>query len=220
MRRRELDRKPVGRVELDLCFDCHAIWFDQYESLQLTPGAVMTLFREIHEQPSRSARPLADRLPCPQCRKSLRLTNDIQRGTRIAYYRCAEGHGRLSTFTQFLREKNFIRDLTHAEIERLRASVKQVRCTSCGGPVDIARDAACPYCRAAVAILDPDAVARTLAELSAAERRRTTPDPAAALDALLAGQRIERRLAAIEGRAAPAAGPLDLVAEVLDIFLD
>jgi hypothetical protein len=28
---------------------CQAIWFDQYESAQLTPSAVIDLFRRIHD---------------------------------------------------------------------------------------------------------------------------------------------------------------------------
>ena len=41
MEQRAFDRKPLGRVELDVCFGCHALWFDQHESLQLTPAAVL-----------------------------------------------------------------------------------------------------------------------------------------------------------------------------------
>ena len=41
MEQRFFEKKPHGKVELDLCFTCHAIWFDQYESATLTPGAVI-----------------------------------------------------------------------------------------------------------------------------------------------------------------------------------
>ena len=37
MEQRFFERKPAGKVELDFCFACHAIWFDQYESAALTP---------------------------------------------------------------------------------------------------------------------------------------------------------------------------------------
>ena len=43
MLRRAFERKPFGALDLDLCFACHAIWFDRYESAQLTPGAVIEL---------------------------------------------------------------------------------------------------------------------------------------------------------------------------------
>ena len=221
MAHRPLERRPQGIVDLDLCHACQAIWFDQYESAQLTPGAVIALFREIHEHAAASGAPLAERLRCPACRHELQLTHDLQRNNRIVYYRCAAGHGRFTSFYQFLREKSFVRSLTAPEIERLRAHVAQVRCASCGAPVDLARDPQCPYCRAPISILDAQAVRRTLEELGEAERRRHTADPTAAIDALLAGQRMERRLARAEGRFAHEAAPgtLDLVGEALSAII-
>ena len=189
MEARFFDRKPGGKVELDICFPCHAIWFDQYESVALTPGAVLELFRLIHERQEEPLRPLGDALACPSCKGALALTHDMQRSTRISYYRCPVAHGRLTTFFQFLREKQFVRELTVAEIGRLRATVKQVRCSSCGAPVDLARNAACGYCRAPISILDADSVRKTLAELDAQERGRKLGDPQAIVSGLLDGRR-------------------------------
>jgi hypothetical protein len=188
MEQRVFERKPHGKVELDMCFACKAIWFDQYESAQLTPGSVMELFRMIHERDDQPPRPLGDVLRCPGCRDKLALTHDFQRANRITYYRCPRADGRLSTFFQFLREKEFVRDLTRAEIERLKATVKQVRCSSCGAPVDLSRDAQCGYCRAPISILDTEAVKKTIAELDAKERGRHIGDPQAIVDGLLSGK--------------------------------
>jgi Zn-finger nucleic acid-binding protein len=88
MEHRSLARKPTGEVDLDLCFACHAIWFDQFESTQLTPGSVIDLFKVIHEHGGQHARPLADSSRCPRCRERLVLTHDIQRTNKISYYRC------------------------------------------------------------------------------------------------------------------------------------
>ena len=206
MTHRALERRPLGTVELDLCHGCRAIWFDQYESAQLTPGAVIELFREIHAHEESHGRPLAERMRCPACKVQLQLTHDVQRSNRIVYYRCPAGHGRFTSFYQFLREKHFVRSLTAPEIERLRAHVAQVRCSSCGAPVDLARDPQCGYCRAPISILDSAAVRRTLEELDAAERRRRSVDPMAAIDALLEGQRVEP-------------GGLDLVDEALHALM-
>jgi hypothetical protein len=219
-------RKSEGRVELDFCFSCQAIWFDAYESSALTPGAVMALFEAIHKRKDAQPRPLADVCRCPRCRKALVLTHDLQRSNRLTYHRCAEGHGRLSTFYQFLREKNFIRSLTRGEIEKLRAVVHQVRCTGCGAPVNLERDAACTFCRAPIAILDADAVTRALAALSAEEKRSREIDPQAAIDSLLAGQRSHRagggtRRAYDFQPARPdwnTTDVVDLVGEVIDFF--
>jgi hypothetical protein len=220
MQRRTFARKALGHVDLDMCFPCHAIWFDPYESTALTPGAVIALFREIQSHPEQPPRPLAERCRCPKCRKVLVLAHDLQRANRITYYRCADGHGRLSTFVQFLREKSFVRSLTAGEIDQLRVHVAQVRCSSCGAPVNVERDAQCGYCRAPIAILDADAVKRTLAELDAAERSRQRVDPQAAIDGLLAGKRTERRLAMAEGAGNGGAWPfaVDLVSDALDLL--
>ena len=197
MQVRSFERKPLGTVQLDLCFDCGAIWFDQFESAQLTPGAVMALFREIHEHHSDLQRPARERKRCPTCRTPLQRTFDMLRTQRIVYDRCPEGHGRFTSFLQFLREKEFVRELSMVELEKLRATVTQVRCSACGGNVDIARDPHCSYCGAAVSILDAQAVERALANLAEAERNRVTVQPTAVMDALLAGQRLERKLQAI-----------------------
>jgi Zn-finger nucleic acid-binding protein len=189
MEQRFFERKPAGKVELDFCFACHAIWFDQYESAALTPGGVIELFRVIHKQHDHRPRPLADSLRCPACRTGLVLTQDFQRSNRIAYYRCTVAPGRFTTFFQFLREKQFVRDLTGPEIDRLRANVKQVRCSSCGAPVDLGRNPQCNYCRAPVSILDADAVSKTLADLDAKERGRHLGDPQAIVEGLLQGRR-------------------------------
>jgi len=150
---------------------------------------VLELFRVIHKHHDQPPRPLGDSLGCPACRSRLALTHDMQRSNRISYYRCTFAHGRLTTFFQFLREKQFVRDLTRPEIETLRASVKQVRCSSCGAPVDLGRDPSCGYCRAPISILDADSVRKTIAELDAQERGRTLRDPQAIVDDLLKGKR-------------------------------
>jgi uncharacterized protein YbaR (Trm112 family) len=181
MRREAFARNPHGTLALDLCFPCQSIWFDHYESTQLTPGSTIALFRMIHEHGPDRARAVPDHARCPICRKRLVLTHDIQRTNRFVYHRCPDWHGRFITFFHFLREKQFVRSLSNAEIERLKATVRQVRCSSCGGPVAIERVAACPYCQAPLSILDANAVERTLAELGEKERTRGAAPPAVVL---------------------------------------
>ena len=227
MQRHTYPRKAQGGVDIDLCFACHAIWFDQYESAQLTPGAVLDLFREIHQHHDQPLRPLGDATRCPACRGRLQVTQDIQRTNRITYYRCTAGHGRLTTFFQFLREKNFVRSLTGPEVAQLKAHVTQVRCSSCGAPVDLTRESACGYCRAPISILDAEAVKRTIAELSQAERGRQRVDPVKVVDGMLAGRRFDYQRAHTEGRAAApvawvaadAVDLVDLVGEALSFLM-
>lgn len=220
----------MGTADLDICFQCNAIWFDPYESTTLTPGAVIELFRVINEQPEHPPRPLGEPLACPACSSRLALTHDMVRTTRISYYRCERRHGRLTTFFQFLNEKSFVRSLTPAEIERLKVTVKQVRCSSCGAPVDIGRDPQCTFCRSPIAILDAEAVRKTLAELDQAEKKRGFVDPQAIIDGLLAGQKAQRRIADAEkgrfARSLPKREPdrdehrmLDLVSDALETLM-
>ena len=227
MERRTLARRAQGTVDIDLCFPCRGVWFDAFESSALAPVAVIELFRAIHDQRGEAARPLGERLGCPECHQSLKLTHDIQRTTRFTYYRCASGHGRFTTFYQFLREKSFVRELSATEVSALRARVAQVRCSSCGAPIDLARDAGCSYCHMPIAVLDADAVRTALAGLAEAERKRHEVDPLAPAQAMLEGQRVARRLAAAEGRwegfpethALGLGAGIDLVAAAIDYLM-
>ena len=191
-----LDRVPLGALTVDVCAHCHALWFDTMESLQLTPEGTLALFRAIHAAgPAKESSPVT-RLPCPRCDTPLDLTQDMQHSTRFTYFRCRRGHGRYTPFVQFLREKNFIKPVTAEELERLKTLVRVIRCSSCGAPVDLAHDTACRYCRAPIAVLDSEAVARTLRELDAAAARRArVSGPEAAAAAVMEGVRFDRAVA-------------------------
>jgi hypothetical protein len=175
----QFERYVVGRVALDICFPCNAIWFDPMESSELTPGSIIELFRQIHQHRNDARRLLSAQCRCPVCAAPLMLVNDLLRSGRFSYYRCPEGHGRLTSFFQFLREKQFVRSLTAVEISGLKAKVVQVRCSGCGAPIDLQKDSACSYCGSPISILDPDAVERMLKELQDGEQHRLTPEPAA-----------------------------------------
>jgi 5-methylcytosine-specific restriction endonuclease McrA len=185
MTKRALANHDAGQVCLDLCYPCHAIWFDRNESLQLAPHAVIELFRDIHARQSEPRRALPEHLGCPRCRAPLVLTNDLAKAGRFTYWRCPGDHGRLTPFFQFLREKQFVRSLTPAELGRVRAELKTVCCSSCGAPIDLERDTACSYCKAPLAVLDADAVEKALREWSEAEKRRPVPTRASIAQAVL-----------------------------------
>lgn len=188
-----LARNIGGELQIDVCHSCHAIWFDRNESLQLAPGAVIELFRDIHRHRDDSRRPLAERPQCPRCRTALVLTRDFGKTGRFTYYRCAQGHGRLTPFAEFLREKQFVRALSPAELARVRAELKSVRCSGCGAPIDLERESKCGFCHAPIAILDPDAVERALKMWSDAEARRTRPTREKLAEALLDMKTVESK---------------------------
>ena len=176
------ERMPHGEVTVDICYACRAIWFDHMESAQLAAGGVIALFKKIHAHRDDAYHTLPARLPCPRCRQTLKLTNDIVKSGRVSYHRCEANHGRLTTFFHFLREKKFVRNLTPKELDSIRGQLAEVRCSGCGGAVDITRDTTCGYCRAPLSVLDARAVEKALDELS--ERQARGADPARVADAL------------------------------------
>ena len=193
MQQRTLARNTGGELQIDVCHGCRAIWFDRNESLQLSPGAVIELFQDIHRHRDDPRRPLAERPVCPHCRTALALTRDMGKAGRFHYYRCPQDHGRLTPFSEFLHEKQFVRSLTPAELARVRAELKTVRCSGCGAPIDLERESACSFCRAPIAILDPDAVERALKMWSEAEARRTRPTREKLAEALSDMQAMESK---------------------------
>ncbi|HZQ63003.1 MAG TPA: hypothetical protein VFC24_16730 [Casimicrobiaceae bacterium] len=214
MQSMSLERKPLGKLAVDLCAPCQALWFDAFESVQLTPGSVVKLFATINDLRPAQRHPLPARLPCPRCSAPLELTQDQTSAAHFSYHRCPFRHGRFTPFFQFLREKSFIRTLSPADLERLKAHIQVIHCSSCGAPVDLERQTTCTYCHAPISVLDPDAVQQALAQYSAQETARRTIDPVALVDGVLQAQS-----ASGAARRTPAT-VIDLVALGLDVIHD
>lgn len=185
MQRHALPGNHGKAVELDLCFQCQGMWIDPQENLRLSAAAVADLFRLLHEQRGAAHQPLASKLRCPHCTSTLTQGFDVVRNGRYITYRCAAGHGRFSAFSSFMIEKGFVRLLTRPEMDDIAKRVTVIHCSSCGAPVDLTKDHACPHCRSALTLLDPKAVekalqgyARTVSSTAAESR---APDVADAL---------------------------------------
>lgn len=176
MTKHRFERRIVGEIILDLCFPCQGIWFDEHESLQVTPGGVIELFKLIHEHRDGLRQPLAEPLRCPRCKERLQQGMDIVKtGGKFNYHRCRQRHGRFTTFGQFMIEKGFVRQLNPAEIEALAAKFGTIRCSGCGAPVDIKTQSSCGHCASPIAILDSRAIEQALARYQHAEFKRTVP---------------------------------------------
>ncbi len=173
-------------VELDICFACQGLWFDASENLRLAPAAVIELFRLLHAHRDDNRQPLALQLDCPRCRRGLQRGFDIVRSGRYLTWRCPERHGRFSAFSSFMIEKGFVRLLTRPEIDDIARRVAVIHCTSCGAPVDLRKDHACPHCRSAFSLIDPLAVQRALDGYAGAAQSAAPnlPDVADALMAI------------------------------------
>ena len=201
-------------VEIDVCSPCHVIWFDDLESASLSPGSVIELFKRIHNAGDDSRNLVKIQVDCPRCEAPLKSTSDIVKGGRFSYSRCENGHGRLISFVQFLREKNFIRSLQAHEISALSVKVKQIRCSSCGGPISLENDNACTHCGAAISVLDEAAVEKALVALQAKEIQRTTLDPNALGDAILSTEVNARRIRQMQRMQRKPVGSLDWLGDM------
>jgi Zn-finger nucleic acid-binding protein len=189
----------LGRsVAIDLCLECQLFWFDQGESLQLSPASTLKLFRLIGEHGAKGRRPLPAELRCPRCRGALALAHDRQRNTRFEYWRCPAGHGRLTSFFDFLREKDFVRPLSPEQLENLKRSVDAVNCSNCGAPVDLARGAACSHCGSPLSMLDLEQAGRLVAQLREADRADKPVDPTLPLEMERARRQVEATFASFE----------------------
>lgn len=172
----------LGRsMTIDICDPCQAIWFDPRESLQLTPGATLALFRVIGEHIAKPHWLESETAKCPRCKARLRRTQDLQRSTRFEYYRCPNDHGRLTTFFDFLKEKDFVRPLTPAQIADLRQSIQMINCSNCGAPIDLTRTSDCGHCGSPLSMLDMKQAERLVAQLRDADRTDKVVDPTLAL---------------------------------------
>ena len=186
-------------VVIDICFACQSFWFDSRESVSLTPGSTLALFRLIGERVAKPQPSRADTARCPRCRARLRRTSDMQRATRFEYWRCPNDHGRLTTFFDFLREKDFIRPLTPQQIDELRQHVQAVNCSNCGASVDLASGAACRHCGSPLSMLDMKQAGALVARLQKAEDRARQPvDPALPLELARARRDVDIAFAGME----------------------
>jgi Zn-finger nucleic acid-binding protein len=182
-----------GQVEIDFCFGCHGIWFDQMENMKLSPEAVATVFKQMHRHRDAPRAPLASRLACPECRDTLVQGFDIVRSGRYITHRCASRHGRFSSFSSFMIEKGFVRQLTRPEIADIAAKVASIHCSACGAPVDLRREDACSHCRTALSLLDPQAVEKALQTYALAPARQTWGSPSDVAAAIVAMEKERSR---------------------------
>jgi hypothetical protein len=172
-----LDGRLGTPLEIDLCPACRAMWFDQYEDLRMAPAATLKVFGIISEQPAAAPAPLAGVLRCPRCQSRLLPTHDLQRTTPFQYWRCDAGHGRLMTYVDFLREKDFIRPLTPQQLDQLKQNVQTINCSNCGAAIDLAKDSVCAHCGSAISMLDLQQMARTIDQLHTAAAGAVSHSP-------------------------------------------
>ncbi len=186
-------------IEIDVCLSCQRFWFDGFESLQLSPGATLQLFRLVGDQaPSGPSSRSLIPPKCPRCQATLVRAHDLQRTTRFEYLRCPQGHGRLITFFNFLREKDFIRPLPPDQIEALRRNLQVVRCSNCGASIDLAKTSTCEHCGTSLSMIDMQQARALVHQLQQAEPADHEVDPALSLRLIQARREVEQAFASFE----------------------
>ncbi len=192
----EIHRLPAvysGEVEIDFCFSCQGIWFDQMENLKLAPEAIATMFKLMHGHRDEPHLPLASTLQCPHCHGRLAQGVDIVRSGRYITHRCSNRHGRFSSFSSFMIEKGFVRQLTRPEIADIAKKVGTIHCSSCGAPVDLRKEDACSHCRSPLSLLDPQAVEKALQTYANAPSRQSWGNPTDVADVIVSMEKERAR---------------------------
>ena len=160
------------QVQIDFCGECQIFWFDHLESLRLSPAATLGLFKMIGDRTRAAPRALREPLACPRCDLRLLLTNDRQRNTPFRYWRCAREHGRIISFFDFLREKDFIRPLSSLQLAELSRNIQTINCSNCGAPIDIVHASECAHCGTPVSMLDVKHISEVAAQTKDPDRAR------------------------------------------------
>lgn len=183
------DWKLAGRLgnqfTIDVCPPCQAFWFNRHEDLGLTPASTLELMKYIGDHSTSPKPSFADRLMCSFCGSNLTLAHDMSRSMRFVYWKCPSEHGHFISFFDFLKEKDFIRPLSLAEIQNLRVSVAEVHCSNCGASVNLQTNSACPYCHSPISILDLPGQQEMFAQLAKATTAKPV-DPALPLTLAMA----------------------------------
>lgn len=187
----------LGRpLNIDLCEPCQSFWFDGRESLQLSPAATLSLFRIIGERTTRQPLRDSDATKCPRCKGRLRRTQDMQRNTRFEYFKCPNEHGRLISFFEFLKEKDFIKPLTPQQVVELRQNIQTVNCSNCGAPIDLAKASTCAHCRSPLSMLDLHQAEKVVQQLREADTGKPV-DPMLPINLALARKQVESAFAGL-----------------------
>src|SRR5207249_11376946 len=94
--------------------------------------------------------------------------------------------GGAMTYLDFLRQREFVRPLTLAQLADLRQNVQTVNCSNCGASVDLASESVCSHCGSALSMLDMNRMHEEVVRLMDADQPRPI-DPALPL-ILLCGE--------------------------------
>lgn len=172
MRSLILDGHYGRHVTLDHCEACKLFWFDTLEIAALSRKGLEALFGLIGKTPVADF--TLEAAPCPRCGTTLDVCHDITRFGRMHYYRCPDGDGRAISHLQFLAEKGLLRKPASDEFSAPESHLLNAPCPYCGAALNVLDDGKCPFCASPVVVLD---LRRALEALEVADAHlREQPD--------------------------------------------
>lgn len=161
MRRLGLADHYQRQVDLDLCADCHLVWFDLSESARLGGPALLELIDRMAAAQRLPHVQLAANAACPRCSGSLKKVHNRTRWGESLQLECLQRHGAYQSFAQYMQEKGLLRPMSHLDRVHLQARCGRVDCVNCGAAIG-AGDDNCPFCRSVPSLLDVARLARAL----------------------------------------------------------
>lgn len=164
-------------VEIDLCSQCHLVWFDQTETARLSGPALLDLVGAMAGAQSLPHRTLDPKAGCVRCGAALKTVHNRSRWGQSIQLECRVGHGAYQSFAQFLQEKGLWRPMSRIDRARLVEKQGRIDCVNCGAALGKA-DEACPYCASVPGLLDVARLARALDPEGAIEAQAVHRDTA------------------------------------------
>jgi hypothetical protein len=148
-------------VEIDLCADCHLVWFDTTETARISGLGVLTLIGHMAEAHGLAHQPLRRDVRCPRCSGGLAPVHNQTRWGHSLQLQCVERHGAYQSFAQLLSEKGLLRPMSLPDRNRLLTAQGRIDCVNCGAAIGLA-DAECTHCRSVPSLLDVARLAHSL----------------------------------------------------------
>jgi hypothetical protein len=126
----------------------------------------------------------------------------------------------LTSFFDFLRQKNLIRPLLPDQVAELRQNVQTINCANCGAPVDLGKESSCAHCGTTLSIVDLKQAGTVIEQLRAAARPAGAVDPDLPLRLAAARRDVDRAFAAMAKESWESSGskPIDLLREGLTVI--
>lgn len=164
-------------VEVDLCSQCHLVWFDMTETARLSGAALLDLIGAMAGTQGLPHRTLAPKAGCARCGAALKTVHNRSRWGTSLHLECRAGHGAYQSFAQFLQEKGLLRAMSRLDRARLIEMQGRIDCVNCGAAVGRDEET-CSYCGSVPSLLDVARLARALDPEGALEPQAVHRDAA------------------------------------------